>query len=142
MRLIAFVKRRPDLSREEFLTYWRDTHGPLIRDTPELRRHLVRYEQHPAHESDRSGYDGVAVQEFESWDDFIAMISGPAGELMRADEANFLDSSSIEVVFTDSSTVVVGGAAQGDGPGADRPDDPTDRPEVDGSGVHGQGGPS
>ena len=111
MRLIAFVKRRSDLSREEFLDYWRNTHGPLIRGTPELSRHLVRYEQHPAHESDRSGFDGVAVQEFATWDDFIAMISGPAGELMRADEGNFLDGSAIQVVFTDSPTVVVDGPA-------------------------------
>ena len=46
--------------------------------------------QYAAHPQDQSGYDGVAVQEFASWDDFIAMISGPAGDLMREDEANFL----------------------------------------------------
>ena len=46
--------------------------------------------QHAAHPKDSSGYDGVAVQEFASWDDFLAMIAGPAGELMRDDEANFL----------------------------------------------------
>lgn len=113
MKLIAFVKRRPDLSREQFLEYWHGTHGPLIRDTPELRRHLVGYEQHPARSDDRSGWDGVAVQEFASWDDFIAMISGPAGELMRADERNFLDSSAIKVVFTDDPVVVVPRSADG-----------------------------
>lgn len=113
MRLTAFVKRRADLSREEFLDYWHNQHGPLIRDTPELRDHLVAYEQHPARPDDRSGWDGVAVQEFASWDDFIAMISGPAGELMRADEANFLDPSAIKVVFTDDPVVVVPRAGAG-----------------------------
>lgn len=108
MRLFAFVKRREGLSRDEFLAYWREQHGPLIRDTPELADRLVRYEQHAAHPDDRSGWDGVAVQEFASWDDFVAMISGPGGELMRADEAQFLDSSSIKVVFTDERVVFVG----------------------------------
>jgi uncharacterized protein (TIGR02118 family) len=107
VRLFAFVKRREGMSREAFLDYWHHTHGPLIRDTPDLRRYLVAYEQHPARADDRSGWDGVAMQQFASWDDFLAMISGPAGELMRADEANFLDPDSIRVVFTDDAVVVV-----------------------------------
>ena len=83
MALHCFVKRREGMSHDEFLDYWRNHHGPLIRDTPELARWTKRYVQHAAHPKDSSGYDGVAVQEFASWDDFIAMITGPAGELMR-----------------------------------------------------------
>ena len=108
MTLFAFVKRREGMSREDFLTYWHTVHGPLIRDTPELGGRTVRYEQHPARADDRSGFDGVAVQEFASWDDFVAMLSGPAGDAMRADEANFLDSSSIKVVFTEGKVVMIG----------------------------------
>lgn len=111
MRLFAFVRRREGLERDDFLRYWHEQHGPLIRDTPGLGDRLVRYEQHPAHPHDRSGWDGVALQEFRSWDDFIAMISGPAGEAMRADEANFLDPSSIKVVFTEGRVVIVDGDA-------------------------------
>ncbi len=124
MKLFAFVKRKEGMSREDFLAYWHGTHGPLIRDTPGLGDRTLRYEQHPARADDRSGWDGVAVQEFASWDDFLAMLSGPAGEAMRADEANFLDSSSIKVVFTDEPVVVIGpeaAAASGgemDGAGA------------------------
>lgn len=108
MRLFAFVRRRPDLTREEFLRHWHERHGPLIRDTPELAERLLRYEQHPAHPNDRSGFDGVALQEFRSWDDFVAMISGPAGEAMRADEANFLDPSGITVLFSEGRVTVIG----------------------------------
>lgn len=107
MQLFAFVKRKEGMSREDFLRYWQDVHGPLIRDTPGLGDRTISYVQHPAHPSDRSGFDGVAVQEFASWDDFLAMLDGPAGEAMRADEANFLDGSSIKVVFTDQPNVVI-----------------------------------
>lgn len=113
MRLFAFVRRRADLSREDFLRYWHEHHGPLIRDTPELARHVRRYEQRPAHPNDRSGWDGVAVQDFDSWDEFLGMITGPAGEAMRADEQHFLDPESIKVVFTQGRVVVID-----DGPGA------------------------
>ena len=48
MQLFAFVKRKAGMSREDFLDYWRDTHGPLIRDTPGLGDRTLRYEQHAA----------------------------------------------------------------------------------------------
>ncbi len=107
MHIVAFVKRKEGLSREEFLRYWHDVHGPLIRDTPGLGDRTTGYVQHPAHDHDRSGWDGVAIQSFASWDDFTSMLAGPAGEAMRADEAHFLDPASIKVVFTGDPHVVI-----------------------------------
>jgi len=107
MRLFAFVKRKDGMSREEFLTYWHTVHGPLIRDTPALAERTISYVQHPAAPRDRSGWDGVAVQEFASWDEFVAMLEGPAGDAVRADEAKFLDPSSIKVVFTEGKVVMI-----------------------------------
>ena len=117
MHLFAFVKRKEGMSREDFLRYWHDVHGPLIRDTPGLGDRTVSYVQHPAHDNDRSGFDGVAVQEFASWDDFLAMLEGDAGRAMREDEANFLDPSSIKVVFTEGEVVMIDPAS----PPAPRP---------------------
>lgn len=74
----------------------------------------MRYEQHPARADDRSGWDGVAVQQFASWDDFLGMLDGPEGELMRADEANFIEASSIRVVFTDDPVVIVAPPSESD----------------------------
>jgi uncharacterized protein (TIGR02118 family) len=107
VRLFAFVKRKEGMARADFLDYWHTQHGPLIRDTPELGGRTIRYHQHPTAPQDGSGFDGVAMQEFASWDDFIAMLGGEAGEAMRADEANFLDSSSIKVVFTQGRVLMI-----------------------------------
>ncbi len=108
--LHAFLVRKPGISHEDFVAYWRDHHGPFIRGTPELARHLLRYEQHPRIPGSRGGdtdYDGVAIQSFASWDDFAAMLTGEAGEAMRADEANFLDSERLTVLFTEEPNIVV-----------------------------------
>ncbi len=113
MQLFAFVKRKEGMSREDFLDYWRNQHGPLIRDTPELADRVQRYVQHASAPQDGSGWDGVAVQDFASWDDFLAMLEGPAGEAMRADEANFLDPSSIKVVFTGDAVVMIDCTGEG-----------------------------
>ena len=115
VRLFAFVRRKEGMSREDFLAYWHTRHGPLIRDTPELGGRTIRYHQHPTAPQDGSGFDGVAMQEFASWDDFLAMLGGDAGRAMREDEANFLDSSSIKVVFTRGRVVMIDPDLAGDG---------------------------
>ena len=113
--LHAFLVRRPGLTHEEFLAYWRERHGPLIRDTPALARHLLRYEQHAALPGERAGsdYDGVAVQVFASWDDFLAMLSEPEAQLMRDDEANFLDSQRLQILFSEDVVTMVGDPSGG-----------------------------
>jgi len=110
--LFAYLVRRADLTHEEFLDYWRTKHGPLIRDTPALAKHLVRYEQHARIPGGRGGspeYDGVAVQVYESWDEFMAMLAEPEAQLMSADEANFLDHDQLKVLFSEDAVTVVGG---------------------------------
>ena len=112
--LFAFVRRRPGLDREEFLTHWRENHGPLIAGTPELARHIVRYEQHAAHDADPGdlpeGFDGVAVQWYRSFEDFVAFVSEPAYlELVAPDEQRFLDLEHLEVVICDEPVVMIDG---------------------------------
>ena len=40
---LAILYRRPDLTREEFQTYWKNTHAPLARDIPGLRRYVQHH---------------------------------------------------------------------------------------------------
>jgi len=114
VRLFAFLRRRRGSTVEEFLDHWQHHHGPLIADTPELARHLVRYEQHPRHRptalSGSEGVDGVAVQWFETLDDFAGFLSEPAyAELVAPDERRLLDMDAVEFVVCDGPHVVIGG---------------------------------
>ena len=116
VKLFAVLRRNPEMSHEEFVTHWREVHGPLIAGTPELARHLVRYEQHVRHRPDAlSGtqdVDGVAEQWFTSIDDFVGFISEPAyAELVAPDERRFLDMDRVEFVITEEPVVVIAGPA-------------------------------
>lgn len=118
VKLFALIRRRDGMTIEAFRTHWRDVHGPLIRDTAELARHIVRYEQHLRHRDDAlsgtAGVDGVAVQWFRSIDDFVAFISEPAyAELVAPDERRFIDVGSIEFLITDEPDVVIDGPTGG-----------------------------
>lgn len=117
IRLTAHLRRNPALSREEFLTHWRDVHGPLIRDTPSLARHIVRYEQHPPTDDRGAGLgdiDGVAVQWFRSIDDLFAFVAEPAyRDVLHPDEQHLLDFTRMTVCFTAEPVVVIDGSVDG-----------------------------
>jgi uncharacterized protein (TIGR02118 family) len=109
IRLVFLMRRQPHLSLEEFHTYWRDEHGPLVAFH---QRHLgiVRYTQahrleDPANErmaEARGGmeppYDGVAELWFHSEQAFAEAGRTPggraAGRALLEDEATFIDLAS------------------------------------------------
>ena len=107
IKLTFCLRRRPDLSREEFYRYWKDEHGPLVRDRAKalgVRKYqqvhtLDQPELHSALQARNGGapppFDGIA----EVWVDDVEAFRGrsgtPAGrqaakELLE-DEARFID---------------------------------------------------
>jgi uncharacterized protein (TIGR02118 family) len=104
IKLTCLLKRKPGLSRDEFETYWRDVHGPLVKST-RSGSHVLRYEQHPATQSD--GWDGVTEQWFESVEDFYASLAEDDYKLIDEDTRKFLDVSALEFLLTDEPRVVM-----------------------------------
>lgn len=119
--LHALLVRRPDLTHEEFLAYWHDVHGPLIRDDPALASHILSYHQHPlepgAGTLGLDGFDGITVQTFEDWDTFARFATQAASEAMNADMANFLDVTRLQVTVTSDPVTVIVPTDRADGTG-------------------------
>lgn len=106
IKLVFTLKRRPDISPEEFQTYWRERHAPLVKqraDVLRIRRyvqtHAVVVRQADAVSAPRSSppnyFDGVAELWWDSLEDLELAGSTEEGlraarELLR-DEANFID---------------------------------------------------
>lgn len=105
IKLTFCLRRRPDLTREEFQRYWRETHAPLVAERAETLGAL-RYVQchtidadglHAALQQRNGGspdpFDGVAELWFESLDAFVTDrpdAATAAAELL-ADERTFID---------------------------------------------------
>jgi hypothetical protein len=110
IKLTVLVKRKPGLDVEEFHELWRE-HGRMIAGEPDLRRHIVRYEQHHRSMEDyRNGdtFDGVAQQWFDHFKDFIAFIQDAKyAELVQPDEQRLLDMDGIVVIFTEEPEVFI-----------------------------------
>jgi hypothetical protein len=114
VKLVAFLKRREGMTVEEFYEHWEGTRGPLIRSTPELARHIVRYEQHrrvpePTWAGTK-GYDGITIQWLESVEAFTAFCVEPAyAELIEPDEEKFLDRDALVWMITEEPIVTIDG---------------------------------
>jgi len=117
IKLVCFFRRKRGMSVADFHGHWRESHGPLIADTPELARHLVRYEQNHRLVSDYdrdangpAGFDGATVQWLESMAGFYGFVREPKyAELIAPDEETFLDRESITLLFTDDDDVKIEG---------------------------------
>jgi uncharacterized protein (TIGR02118 family) len=113
IKLICFVKRNPSLSVDEFHEHWRGAHARLISETPGVSDRIVRYEQnHRAAEDYKRGgdFEGVAIQWFDSMDDFVAMVGDPEYQARVApDERELLDLDGIVWILTDDEEVVISG---------------------------------
>jgi len=91
VKLVYCICRKRGISREEFIRYWAEVHGPLGARIPGLRK-LVQSHALPVSGDHRpADFDGMA----ELWfDDLAAVLEArrsPEWEASTADEANFVD---------------------------------------------------
>ena len=83
-KLFVFLKRKPELSDDEFWRYWFETHAPLMTGQPAFQRHVKRYVVNRTlpgaaiPELTLSDLDGAGELWFERFDDLTAMVGDPA----------------------------------------------------------------
>ena len=118
---LTFCLRRLDgMSREEFQTYWRETHAPLVAsvaDTLNIRRYVQQHTMDDAindpirtSRSAPPSYDGVA----ELWWDSLESLAAPgqteegraAGAMLLEDERRFIDLPNSPLFFGEAFEVV------------------------------------
>ena len=120
VKLVFCLHRRSDVNEEEFHRYWREVHGPLAASfAPVLgiRKYIqVHATSGPvgaAIASDRGApeqFDGVAELWFDSVDTLMSAALSPQGsaaaEVLRADEAKFIDHSRSPIFLTEEHHVL------------------------------------
>ena len=116
VKLIALLTRKAGLTPEQFYDHWENVHAPLILGTPELGRHIVRYEQlRPSEHAswmNMGHFDGVTIQWLEGPEALDAFIAEPKyAELIAPDEQSFLDTEKLVVLVTQEPLVAKDGPA-------------------------------
>ncbi|GAC1322656.1 MAG: hypothetical protein NVSMB13_01400 [Mycobacteriales bacterium] len=111
---LGFYKRKPGISVEEFQRHWREVHGPMLREYPELARHVVRYVQHHLRPSTFPNvfpleYDGFSEMWHEDEAQYQALRDEPLFQnMVLPDEEHFLDTKATRIAAFDHQIVQVG----------------------------------
>jgi hypothetical protein len=109
IKLVALLKKRDDITREQFIAHYENSHVPLIHGffAPYVVEYTRTYLDHghplsfcglygSAEPFPGSRYDVVTTQVFRNQEDLDAFYQAAAapgvGEAIAADEAKFLDS--------------------------------------------------
>jgi len=112
VKLIVAVRKRADLSVEEFQQHWRETHARLVRECPATQKYIRKYVQcHTLPETYTDAavpFDGTAELWFDSVQDKDAFFTDPDYlREVQPDESRFADMSQT-VAFVTGEIPVIG----------------------------------
>lgn len=119
VRLMYCVRRRPDMTKEEFDRYWFEVHGPLVRQHMErigmkgyIQHHTVElpFARTPGSPGELDEFDGIAEIWWESVEQMARARSTPpdpalANEIME-DERKFIDHSRSTAFYVDDRVII------------------------------------
>ena len=121
LKIILCIKRRPEMTREAFHAYWKDTHSKVVKDVAGLLR--IRRNVHnrtmstSLDERMREGrgaspddFDGVAESWFDSLEALVAETSTDEGrraaKKLAEDEERVIDFSRSRIFFVVEYVVI------------------------------------
>jgi hypothetical protein len=114
VKLVYCLRRRADVSPEEFYRYWLNVHGPKVKDAAEamqavryIQSHTCTPELNELFVASRGlppAYDGIAEVGWNSVYDIKAAMASPVGAgamaMLQKDESQFINFSQSRVFMT------------------------------------------
>ena len=84
---LGILRKREDMTHEQFVAHWMGTHAKLCMKLPKMRRYSVNLVDRARFP--KFGYDGFSELWFDSEDDMIAAFASSEGKTLLADLPNF-----------------------------------------------------
>ncbi|MBV8139100.1 MAG: EthD domain-containing protein [Deltaproteobacteria bacterium] len=113
IKLMGMLRRKPGMSPQEFHSYWRNVHAPLVMEVQGFARHVRKYVQSHAVDAQlvpgddgEPAFDGIAELWFDSLDDLHRAISDPCYlSEIHPDELKFLDFPNCVIVLVEEVSI-------------------------------------
>ena len=105
VKMVAFFKRKPGMSIEDFQSYWRTTHADIVVKLPGIRRYVQSHTILSGYRKGEPIYDGMAELWFDNTDAMRAQAGTPEFVAVRADEPNFMDVASQGSIITEEHVI-------------------------------------
>ena len=105
VKMVAFFKRKPELSVEAFHAYWSTTHAGIVVKMPGIRRYVQSHTLLSGYRKGEPAYDGAAEVWFDDTQAMRALVQAPEYAAVRADEPNFIDLSTMGSIITEEHVI-------------------------------------
>ena len=105
IKVLAVLHKRADMSREEFVRYWREVHAPLAEGMEGVRRYVIN----PTLEAFAMGepaFDGVAELWFDDAAAARVAFASPVGIATTQDVAKFAQPERTQIVIAEEIGIV------------------------------------
>ena len=99
-KMIILLTKKLTMSHEEFAKYWLETHAPLARKMPGLRKYVVNVVQKPP--GRESEFHGVVEMWFDDKERMKRAFASPEGQATQQDSEKF--TSLMTTLFVEEHT--------------------------------------
>lgn len=103
IKMIAFVKKKPHLTREEFIQLWVEEHTRLSKILG-MKGYRINIALEPQPGDNVPPYDGTAEIWWESLEQMQAALSSPENEIAGKDTGRFCEV--LQFVYTEEFVVI------------------------------------
>ncbi len=100
IKLVYCIRKRPDLSDEQFFRHWKDVHGPIGARIPGLRRLVQSQTVAGTAELRAPDFHGMAELWFDDIEWLLAARRSPEWAASTQDEENFIDDDNTALFVT------------------------------------------
>jgi uncharacterized protein (TIGR02118 family) len=108
VKVLTFLKRRPAMAVDEFQRYWLTRHPEAVMRLPGVRRYVQSHTLLSAYARGEPVWDGIAEVWADDTDALRAMTRGPEHAALQADEARFIDRSTMGLIVTEEHVIAEG----------------------------------
>jgi uncharacterized protein (TIGR02118 family) len=100
-KLIVLLKKKADMTYAEFTKYWLETHAPMAKKIPGLRRYVVNVVRLPP--SRVPDFDGVVEMWFDDTESMKKAFASSEGRATQEDTERF--TSKVTTLFIDEHVI-------------------------------------
>ncbi len=105
VKALSFFRRKPGMSVEDFQSYWRERHPEAVLELPGIRRYVQSHTLRSGYRKGQPAYDGIAELWFDDTGAMRALAGTAAYAAVRADEARFIDHSTMGLIITEEHVI-------------------------------------
>src|SRR5262245_15383414 len=105
VKAVSFFKRKSGMAVEAFQTYWRARHPDVVTRLPGIRRYVQSHTLRAGYAKGEPAFDGIAEIWFDDTAAMRALAGAPAYAAVQADEAAFIDRTTMGLIITEEHVI-------------------------------------